>query len=254
MKTISKKLSLTALCCALLLALPASATAAPFRFDDHPEIDAMREFIIATLPLGTARDKVRDTFVENGKATIITHPGRKRTEKYLYDIDICGIYLWRWNISADFDDDEKLMQAYVNGKPVHMSGKPDPLAIGYNPDILHKLQSKKVSRAGADKFPDIFYQLLDSDGDLATTGDQSVSGPGYRAAMPYTFVEPYYYKGVFPWRSIFDEDNTTATAAHKHCNSGKHALPPILEMFMPDPSNMPKLPALPDMQPPSLGK
>lgn len=254
MKKVSHKVSLLALCCALLLALPASATAAPFRFEEHPTIDAMREFIIATLPLGTPREAVRKTFVENGKATIITHPARKLTEKYLYDIDICGAYLWRWNISADFDDDKKLTQAYVNGKPAHMSGKPDPLAVGYNPNTLGNMQSKEVSRAGADKYPRIAFQLLDSDGDLTTTGDQSVSGPGYRAAMPYTFVEPYYYKGVFPWRSIFDEDNTTATATHEHCKSGKHTLPPILEMFMPDPSDMPKPPALPEMQAPSMGK
>lgn len=244
-----RNISFLALCCAALLMLSAQAHAADFRFESYPRLDDMREFIIAKLPLGTPREEVRKTFVENGKATIITHPTHKQTEKYLYDIDICGAYLWRWNISADFDDGGKLAQAYINGNPVHMSGAPDPLSIGYEALRIGALKSKKITRPGAEKFSAITYSLQDSDRDFATTSDQTVSGPGYRAAMPYTFSEFYYYKNVFPWRSIFDEDASTKVTKHTQCADKKSSLPPVLELFMPDPSSMPKI-KLPTMQQP----
>ena len=114
--------------------------------------------------------------------------------------------------------------------------------------------SKEVTRPGAEKFPKISYQLMDSDGDLATTGDQWVNGPGYRAAMPYTFAETYYYKNIFPWRSIFDEDATTITTTHRQCGGSQQSLPPTLELFLPSPSDGPKPVKLPELTPPKVGK
>lgn len=232
------KTSLLALACAVLLALPAPALAASFRFENYPSLDAMREFIIAKFPPGTKRDAMRKAFVTEGKATIITHPARKLTEKYIYDIDLCGAFMWRWNISADFGEDGKLAQAYINGKPVHMAGEDDPLVARREFGKWRKSEARKVTRYG-DKAAEISYFLQDTDGDLATPEDQAVSGPGFRAADPALLYEPYYYKDVFPWRSVFDMDSATFIAEHPDCADPKAKMPPSLEHLMPP---LPELP------------
>ena len=93
-----------------------------FQFESVTTLDDMQRFMRSNFPLGADRASLRKSFIEQGKATLKTHPTQIGVEKYLYDINLCSYYVWRWNISADFDSSGKLLQAYVNGEPVHAAG------------------------------------------------------------------------------------------------------------------------------------
>ena len=77
---------------------PASAESA-FTFESVMSLDEMSSLVRSKLPLGTSRAVVRHTFVDEGHATLKTRAGSYGIEKYIYDIDLCHYYIWRWNIS-----------------------------------------------------------------------------------------------------------------------------------------------------------
>ena len=98
------------------------AGAADFEFESVVSVDDMHIGLRAASPLGTPRDEIRERFVDQGKATLYRHPKRSNVEKYVYDLDLCSLYVWRWNISANYDDSGGLTQIFVNGEPVHRAG------------------------------------------------------------------------------------------------------------------------------------
>src|SRR5882757_2710432 len=109
----------------MVVSLPLKAqTSQSFRFELFETLEDMQKFIEKSFPLGSSRNVLRRTFVDDGKATLKLHPTQKGVEKYIYDINLCDYYIWRWNISADFDNNERLVQAYLNGNPVLKDGRP----------------------------------------------------------------------------------------------------------------------------------
>ena len=86
--------------------------AADFRFESLPELDQMQAELRRLAPLGTDKEAVRTRFVEEGGAKLYGHPSRSNVEKYVYDINLCDLYVWRWNISANFDADGRLSQIF----------------------------------------------------------------------------------------------------------------------------------------------
>ena len=102
----------------------AQSQVGPFRFETVISLDSMTKFLRSQFRLGSDRDELRRTFVGEGHATLKVRAGEVGTEKYLYDIDLCRYYVWRWNISADFDISGRLQQLYLNGNPVLAEGTP----------------------------------------------------------------------------------------------------------------------------------
>jgi hypothetical protein len=186
---------------------PAQANA-PFRFESIVDINDMTKFISQKFPLGIDRDTLRRTFVTEGGATLVKHPSGQNTEKYIYDINFCEFYVWRWNISADYDETGKLQQAYMNGIVVFPDGvippeMPKTGIDGKKAAIIKIFRPRPEARKGEDK---LAYLALDRDGDPATINDQRIIGSGPSRADAMNFGTAHFYKEVDPWRSIFDAD------------------------------------------------
>jgi hypothetical protein len=208
---ISKYLCAFALCLSVTIAIAApkpSAAQSAVDFQSPVTLDDMRQLIMAQFPLGSTRDTLRQAFVAGGKATLREHPSRKGTEKYLYDVNLCRLYVWRWNISADFDSQGRLQQAYINGFAVFPDGVSVPPVVE---DAAHKATEKVLELTRPRPEADLgetalAYLLLDLDGDLKTIEDQSLIGAGPGRADPANMGNAVYYESVDPWRSIFDAD------------------------------------------------
>ena len=192
--------------CLSLLLLATQASAATFHFEDMTTLDDMRVYIERNYPLGSSRDDVRAAFISQGGATQIIRSSDANTEKYLYDIDLCGLYIWRWNISADYDSGGHLLQAFINGRPVFMSGKPARV-LNYNEGattaLIESMRLRPEAVHGENRLP---YTAFDRDGNPRTTDDQFATGYGHAAADPKRLGETSMYKEVELWRSIFDRD------------------------------------------------
>jgi len=190
----------------LLFAVPASA-AERFNFNDIKTVPQMEEYILDNLPLGTQREEMQRVFVLQGHATLRNHPAQKNVEKYLYDINLCEYYIFRWNISADFDDRGSLIQAYINGLPVFPDGKakrplPTPKA-GNRAKIIKATRDWPQAKKGG---MHLSYMLFDADGDTDTTDDQFVQGLGATNVDPANFGPGIRFTDVELWRSIYDDD------------------------------------------------
>jgi len=185
-----------------------ATTSGTFRFESVTSIDDMRKMIEADFPLGSSRALLRQNFVTEGAATQKIHPTQAGVEKYLYDINLCGYYIWRWNISADYDAGDHLLQAYVNGEPVYPAGKQKKdwkaLAKSGNSSILKVIRMRPEANKGE---KELSYLLLDGDGDRATIDDQVLTGSGPTRPDPFNLGKLHAYSNVEPWRSIFDFDN-----------------------------------------------
>lgn len=137
------------------------------------------------------------------------HPTEAGVEKYIYDINLCSYYVWRWNVSADFDKDGHLLQVYLNGDPIFPAGSPkrDVRALnntsGKKPAILHSQRSRPEAYKGESS---LAYLMFDADGDLRTIDDQVVIGAGPSRVDPVNLGKLVVYNNVDPWRSIFDSD------------------------------------------------
>lgn len=195
---------LLALC--LLLSSPAIA-AERFKYDNIDTIETMQKYIRKHFPIGSTREAVQKAFVTQGRGSLRHHPSQKGVEKYLYDINLCKYYVWRWNIAADYDAEGKLQQAYVNGLPVFSDAPAwKPMQIGTR---VGKTSLARMSRdwpqatKGAKQ---VFYMLLDLDGNYDTVDDQSLLGAGPSRADPANFGTLVSYNEVDPWRSVFDDD------------------------------------------------
>jgi len=194
---------------AIVLLAPPAPAAERFQFDRIRTVKDMQEFIEKNLPLGTTRAEVQKVFVLQGRGSLRNHPSQKGVEKYLYDINLCHYYVFRWNISADYDEQEKLKQAYVNGLPVFLAGAPgrvlDINAAGTrgNTKLARMWREWPQADKGAKR---VSYMMVDLDGDMNTIDDQSLVGVGASQADPADLGYLVAYNDIEPWRSIFDRD------------------------------------------------
>jgi hypothetical protein len=206
---VTKRLSiLSALSLALCsTAMPASADPT-FAFDSVSTLDDMTSLIRARFPLGTFRSDLRHTFVEEGHAMLGIKVGSPNVEKYIYDIDLCHYYIWRWNISADYDESGKLLQAYVNGNIVFPDGSPKKI-ISKVAEAGKKASIYRLQRPRPEAYKgetSLGFILFDRDSDLTTKDDQALIGAGPSHADPANMGTMIVYTDVDPWRSIFDFD------------------------------------------------
>jgi hypothetical protein len=190
--------------------------AEPFAFETVDSLDAMAKLIHQRFVLGTPRDDLRNVFVAQGQAKLTPNPTDPRTEKYLYDIDLCGYYVWRWNISADYDADLRLRQAWVNGEPVFGDGPQKALppsdATGRRQAVVKGMRERPEAVKG-----DTSMSYLVLDPDVGSTASHAVflTGTGPSRPDPVDFGATHVYTNVDPWRSIFDNDPADPLVAYQ---------------------------------------
>jgi hypothetical protein len=194
---------------------PSSDRLDNFKFESQVTLEEMQKFIQTELPLGTNRDTMRRTFVNAGRATFKMHPTQAGVEKYIYDVNLCEYYVWRWNISADYDAAGRLLQAYVNAWPVFPKGKPprDPrkgIPRDQNAAIVEVYRPRPEARKGESR---LAFMLLTSDPTLKTIDDQLFIGGGPTRADPLDMGTLKIAQGE-PWRSIFDFDDADFIAPY----------------------------------------
>lgn len=195
---------------------PAQSADGIFQFETVATLDEMTVLIRQRFPLGTPRESLRQTFVAQGQATLRMHPHQTGVEKYIYDINLCDYYIWRWNISADYDDAGKLQQAYVNGNLIYENGKPARV-VPTTAEPGKKASIFKMQRPRPEAYKgesSLGYLLFDRDSDVNTTHDQILIGAGPSRADPADMGRMVVYKDVDPWRSIFDADSAKHIARH----------------------------------------
>lgn len=201
-------------------AIPASAKEpSAFRYDAVVSLDDMRDLIRSELNRSSSRDEVRRRFVTEGHATLIVHRTAPDSEKYIYDINLCDLYVWRWNISADYAPSGRLREIYVNGEPVLDPAAVDPLmptsADGAKTGAgVYKMARPRPEASKGEN--SLGYVLIDADADRRTTDDQMLVGAGPTRADPHDFGKLHAYNTV-PWRSIFDDDIAPMTAFRGRC-------------------------------------
>lgn len=192
-----------------------------FTFESVVALDDMSSLVRAKFPLGTLRANLRRTFVEEGHATLKVKTGDSSVEKYIYDIDLCQYYIWRWNISADYDANDKLRQAYINGNIVFPNGNPKKVI----PKVAEEGKKAAIYRVQRPR-PEAYkgesslgFLLFDRDSDPKTTDDQALIGAGPSRADPMNMGKLITYTDVDPWRSIFDFDAANRIVPYQgNCN------------------------------------
>ena len=186
-----------------------------FHFESMHSLDDMRASIRRRFALGTERAALRRAFVTDGRAALFTHPTQAGVEKYVYDIDLCSYYVWRWNVSADFDERGLLRQAYVNGDVVFPDGVPKRVVPktasvpGRNASIYRATRPRPEAFKGESS---LVYMLFDGDSDPKTIDDRTAIGAGPTRPDPLDMGTLYVYGDVDPWRSIFDMDDVEPIA------------------------------------------
>jgi hypothetical protein len=207
MPFIASRLAVLTLAAAFAAPLASAQPDTPFRFESVASLEAMQALIRTQFPPGATKAMLHRTFVDEGGGSLRQHPRHANTEKVLYDINLCSLYVWRWNISADYDDEGHLLQAYVNGEPVHASGpqkkNPRMLVHGNKAKILRVTRQRPEAWKGEKV---LVYTMLDGDGNTATLDDQLATGGGPNKPNPTGSPKLFVYINVDPWRSIFDED------------------------------------------------
>lgn len=193
----------------------------PFEFMDIKTLDEMEAFLKSKFPPGTDRSALRKTFVEEGKATLFAHPRYPGVEKYIYDVNLCYYYIFRWNISADYDKEQKLERIYLNGREIY--GAQDPIIATALTDKVNtyvKQRILKVKRPRPEAYKgetSIAGLIYDRDGDLGTGDDQKAITVGPTRADPMDMGKMTAYTDVLPWRSILDQDNALVVGKTKNC-------------------------------------
>lgn len=202
---------------------PGLSTAAPvkttFNFASITSIEEMSAYLRAHFPLGSSQNDLRQAFVIQGGATLKKHPLSPDIEKYIYDINLCNIYIWRWNISADYDAKGKLVQAYLNGNALFPNGRPQQVVSKKaEPGKKASLYRVQRPRPEANKGEvSLGYILFDRDSDTKTINDQAVIGTGPSRADPVNMGKVVAYTDVDPWRSIFDSDSANHISPYRDC-------------------------------------
>ena len=179
----------------------ATQVANPFRYEDVVSLDNMKARIRRDDPVGTPRDVVRTAFVTQGGGTLKLHPTRPGVQKYLYDINLCRYYVWRWNVSADYDGAGRLTQMYVNGEPAlggasPVASTPKPAAAGRGRLIVIAKPRPEADKGERRLVAEVFQ---------FANGEERLIGAGPTRADPANLGRLHAYV-VEPWRSIFDAD------------------------------------------------
>ena len=189
---------------AVVLGTTVSAAAepgVPFRYEAESSLDDMKEPIRRDDPVGATRDTVRAAFVAQGGGTLKLHPTKPGVEKYLYDINLCRYYVWRWNVSADYDGAGRLTQMYVNGEPALGGASPVASTPKSAPGGRGRLIVIAKPRPEADKGE----RRLVAEVFQFANGEERLIGAGPTRADPANLGRLHAYV-VEPWRSIFDAD------------------------------------------------
>jgi hypothetical protein len=192
------------------------AEATGFKFESVTSLDDMHNALRAATPLGTPRDEIRERFVDQGKATLYQHPKQSNIEKYVYDLDLCSLYVWRWNISANYDDSGGLTQIFVNGEPVHRAGdKPrqPKKKVGAKGQTMSKAWRKRPEAHKGEAA--IAFVLYDLDTGSKDIDDEFVIGGGPTNADPRNPGKLHKYQGE-RWRTIFDKE-PAKVVPHNDC-------------------------------------
>ena len=195
----------------------AGSTSAPFQFGSIKTLDEMSSFIHQHFPLSSSRSDLRRVFVTEGQATLKTHPQDVGVGKYIYDINLCNYYVWRWNISADYDANGKLQQAYLNGNIIFPNGKPKKV-VSKVAEKGKKASIYRVQRPRPEAYrgeSSLGFILFDRDSNTKTIHDQVVIGSGPSRVDPIDMGKMVVYTDVEPWRSIFDKDNADHIAPYQ---------------------------------------
>jgi hypothetical protein len=193
---------------AVALATAVSA-AEPFRFEAETSLDDMSSLARRQFSEASTRDEVREVFVGEGGATLIAHPRRANVEKYLYDINLCSYYVWRWNISADYGRDGRLKQLYVNGASA-LHGA--PLAALPRKGPFYTMTRPRPEAFKGEK--SLAAVVADRDGNPKTTDDMDIlTGVGPTRADPLNMGRAINNPGEV-WRSIFDPDDAKAVVPY----------------------------------------
>jgi len=202
------RLRLAALILLALVLYVASARADAFDFESVVSLDDMRGYLTDNFPLGTPRDKLRTAFVSQGQGRLFQHPNRPAIEKYVYDINLCRLYVWRWNISANFNGAGELTQVYVNRDPVHAAGdKQRQPPKGGKPGAKQQISKVKRPPPEANKGEkELAYLQYDLDAEHGDVDDEFIIGGGPSRADPKNLGKLHVYKGIERWRSIFDDE------------------------------------------------
>lgn len=204
--------------CSLILAVSQGHAQTAFRFEEQASVEEMRALILRDFSDSSTRDGVRATFVDQGGATLRAHPRNSDIEKYIYDINLCGYYVWRWNISADYRPDGRLMQLYVNAEPVLGDAKPAE-APKKGPFYRADLPRPQAFKGEAS----LAVIFADRDGDPETVDDQVIlTGVGPTNVDPLNMGRAYPYRGEV-WRSIFDGDSAGVVAPYPGDCKAVHA-------------------------------
>lgn len=195
-----------------------------FSFESAATLDDMSSLIRSKTPLGSSRENVRKIFVEEGRATLKVKKDDSSVEKYIYDIDLCHYYIWRWNISFDYDGSDQLRQAYVNGNIVFPHGNPKKIIPKFA-EKGKKASIYRVQRPRAEAYKgesSLGFLLFDRDSDPSTTDDQALIGAGPSRADPVNMGKLVTYTDVDPWRSIFDFDAADRIVSYQgSCNTAR---------------------------------
>lgn len=200
-----------------------------FSFESATTLDDMSSLIRSKTPLGSSRENVRKIFVEEGRATLKVKKDDSSVEKYIYDIDLCHYYIWRWNISFDYDGSGQSRQAYVNGNIVFPHGNPKKIIPKFA-EVGKKASIYRMQRPRAEAYKgesSLGFLLFDRDSDPSTTDDQALIGAGPSRADPINMGKLVTYTDVEPWRSIFDFDAADRIVPYQGNCFGKRYSPRV---------------------------
>lgn len=195
-----------------------------FSFESAATLDDMSSLIRSKTPLGSSRENVRRIFVEEGRATLKVKKDDSSVEKYIYDIDLCHYYIWRWNISFDYDGSDRLRQAYVNGNIVFPHGSPKKIIPKFAKEgkkaSIYRMQRPRAEAYKGES--SLEFLLFDRDSDPSTTDDQALIGAGPSRVDPVNMGKLVTYIDVEPWRSIFDFDAADRIVPYQgFCNTAR---------------------------------
>lgn len=190
---------------ALLSITPAPA--ADFSFHSVVSLDEMHASLQNAFPLGASRSDLAAT-LETAGARHYAHPDLEGVDKWVYDINLCRLYVWRWNISANFDPAGSLTQLFVNGEPLHAAGDEprDAKAIAAGNGKKQAIYKGSLPRPEADRGESVLaFIMLDVDTGARKASDEFVMGAGPTRADPANLGRMHAYNTEL-WRSIFDGD------------------------------------------------
>jgi hypothetical protein len=188
----------------LALLLPAAAQ--EFAFAQVTSLSDMERFLRSNFPLGSDGARLR-AVMEGAGAKRYAHPEQAGVEKYVYDINLCDLYVWRWNISTSSAADGGLTQLYVNGDPVHGGGQP-PRTVesstqqGATQQILRGTRPRPEASKGESS---LAFVMFDVNSRSSRVSEEFVVGAGPSNADPHDLGRMHAYEAE-RWRTIFDDE------------------------------------------------